>query len=207
MVRPVLGAVARRGRPRGRRPRSEGAPELHLASVGSRLATRCDGCGLTVPLGPTAAHVATKSRADPGRISNYPAVQVALCVHEWPAGDIDCCRMGWRRLGLSAGRDCRSHRWKRDCLQQGARHGDLAFLRTEPALRVGGRVSERGRLDLGVGFAQEASVSLAQGSFERVEVLLVGVRQRVQVLLRGLDLRVSHPIHHALEVGSARQEP
>jgi hypothetical protein len=61
---------------------------------------------------------------------------------------------------------------------------------------------------LGVGLAQEASVSLdAQDSFERVEVLLVGVRQRVHVLLRGLDLRVSHPIHHALEVGSAGQEP
>ena len=61
---------------------------------------------------------------------------------------------------------------------------------------------------LGVGFAQEASVSLvAQDPFERVEVLLVRVRQRVQVLLRGLDLRVPHPIHHALEVGSACEQP
>jgi hypothetical protein len=38
-------------------------------------------------------------------------------------------------------------------------------------------------------------------------VLLVGVGQRVKVLLRGLNLRVTHPIHYAFEVCTAREKP
>jgi excisionase family DNA binding protein len=40
-----------------------------------------------------------------------------------------------------------------------------------------------------------------------VEVLLIGVGQRVQILLSGLDLCVSHPVHHTLEVSAAREKP
>jgi hypothetical protein len=29
----------------------------------------------------------------------------------------------------------------------------------------------------------------------------------VQILLRGLDLRMSHPIHHALEIRAASKKP
>ena len=40
-----------------------------------------------------------------------------------------------------------------------------------------------------------------------VEILLISVGQRVQVLLRGLDLRMSHPIHHALEIRATSEKP
>jgi hypothetical protein len=47
----------------------------------------------------------------------------------------------------------------------------------------------------------------AAGASEGVEVLLVGFGERVQELLGCLDLRVPHPFHDALEVGSFGQQP
>src|SRR4029453_18029848 len=42
---------------------------------------------------------------------------------------------------------------------------------------------------------------------EGVDVLPVGLRQRMKILLSCLDLRLSHPFHNALQVGTTCKKP
>ena len=47
----------------------------------------------------------------------------------------------------------------------------------------------------------------AGDAFERVEVLLIRIREGVEVLLSGLDLCVTHAVHDALQIRAAGEQP
>jgi hypothetical protein len=77
----------------------------------------------------------------------------------------------------------------------------------QPALRL------KRHLTVGSSASQPEIVSSQASSLQtgrswtHPHVHLIDVGERVQVLLRGLDLRMSHPIHHALEIRAASEKP